>query len=356
MKTLLITLHSINNPGSALQAFALDRYLHRIGVDNQIIDYRPVYSKLGKNKIKGIIRIIFFAHNEFAINKKYSTFIKEKMHCTTKKFYFFNQLFHGLPKADIYISGSDQLWNTDYDCGCDKAYYLDFIKDGQKISYATSVGKSYISDNQLKELCLRINNYKFLSVRENSTSRLLSQALNREVEWVCDPVFLLDKDDYIQMCNENQYGKYVLVYLSKASILLDQVLEYVKGVYKWSIIQAGGSVKRCECDIHLKNVGPFDFITLIKNAQLIISSSFHATAFSHIFHKNFAVILPEKNGERIISLLELTQLESKIIHSEYDLQNLFFEPNYDEADTKLEAFVNKSKKYLEESILGDRYD
>ena len=59
MKTLLITLHSINNPGSALQAFALDRYLHRIGVDNQIIDYRPVYSKLGKNKIKGIIRIIF---------------------------------------------------------------------------------------------------------------------------------------------------------------------------------------------------------------------------------------------------------------------------------------------------------
>lgn len=68
------------------------------------------------------------------------------------------------------------------------------------------------------------------------------------------------------------------------------------------------------------------------------------------------MILPEKNGERIISLLELTQLESKIIHSEYDLQNLFFEPNYDEADTKLEAFVNKSKKYLEESILGDRYD
>lgn len=352
----MITLHSINNPGSAFQAYALNKFLNGTGIENHIIDYRPAYSKLGRNKIKGVVRAILFLFNEHDANKKYRDFMKNNMKLTPSKYLTYKQLCQKTPKADVYISGSDQLWNADYDCGRDDAYYLGFVEKAKKIAYATSVGKNRISDSAVNLLCSKISDYQYLSVREKPTANLLSQRLSRTVEWVCDPVFLLDKDEYMSMCSSNIYGKYAVVYLSAASELLNEVIQFVKKKYGLTIIQAGGNVKRCQCHVHLKNVGPYDFLTLINNAQLVISSSFHATAFSHILHRNFVAILPEKNGERISSLLSLSELEYKIVNSIDDIDEAVKEADFNLVDERLKPFIALSKNYLLNALQCDTDD
>lgn len=350
MKTALITLHSINNPGSAFQAYALNKYLNDNGISNFIINYQPSYSIIGKNKIKGIIRVLVFLPNEIMIRKKYVRFMRNQMVLSKKKYYSIVSLKKNPPIADIYISGSDQLWNFDYDCGRDSAYYLNFVGCERKISYATSIGKKDLDENSLNQLITQIEDYDCLSVREESTARLLTVKMERDVRWVCDPVFLLAQKDYLKFVGTNCYGKYAVVYLSSSSSLLNNALMYIREKMRLIIIQVGGNRKRFDCDIHLKCVGPEEFLNLIYHAELVLSSSFHATAFAHIMHKNFAVILPRGNEERILSLLNLTKLTQKILTERSLYDETFSMPNYSEVDLKIENFISKSKAYLIDSI------
>lgn len=346
----IITLHSLKNPGSVLQSFALQKYLNNEGYENQIIDYRPLYSILGKNKINGLLRLILCYKNEKVWAEKYKQFIRENLILTSRKYKAKGALLSKTPQFDIYIAGSDQLWNLDYDCGNDESYYLKFVKTGHKISYATSVGKSNIPEAELQAICRNIENFEYLSVREESTSIVLTNYLSRSVDWVCDPVFLLDVCNYESLCSENIFGDYAVIYLSAGSELLEDVIMYVKSKYNCKIILAGGNIKRCSCDVHIKDLGPIDFLTLIKHAKIVISSSFHATAFSHIFHKNFVVILPPNNGERIISLLQISNALHKVIDNKEDIASAFCEVDFSVADKKLQEHISFSRMKLVKTI------
>lgn len=346
MKVLFITLHSINNPGSALQAFALNRFLQKNGIENEIIDYRPPYSKVGRRKFRAIISSILFFPSFISSNRKYSRFMKQNMTLTEKTYRKYSSLLSNPPQADVYMTGSDQLWNTFYDCGRDDSYYLRFVAKGKKVAYSTSVGKSDISDNELSFIIERIKDFEMLSLREKSTCELFQSVLNKPVRWVCDPVLLLPASDYdgfqTSLCKE----KYAVVYLSEKSDLLEQVIARVREELGLSIIQAGGLVKRCSCDKLISAVGPEDFISLIKNAELVISSSFHATAFSLLLHKNFISILPGGNGERIISILELSHLKNKIVNSIADYDAAITAPDYKSVDELMCPFIKQSQEFL----------
>lgn len=349
----IITLHSIPNPGSVLQAYALQQFLFEMGYDNEIIDYRPFYSNIGKNKIKGIIRKFLFYRNQRYLLNKYSDFVENNMKLTQNTYSNFNSLVEHPPIADKYLTGSDQLWNLTYDCGKDDAYFLKFIDSDKKYSFATSVGKRNIPIDELNVILKNINTFKSISTREKSTSEILSKSLNREVEWVCDPVFLLDKDKYMRMVKNVEHEDYAVIYLSKSSDLLDQIVDKIKKEYGYRIILAGGNIKRCSCDLHIKDLGPYDFLSYLYNAKLVISSSFHATAFSHIFHKEFISILPEGNSERIESLLELTGLQDRIIRDTKQLDCLNKNIDFGAVDEKLDIFINTSKEFLINKICED---
>lgn len=349
----IITLHSIYNPGSVLQAYGLQKFLQNEGYNVKIIDYRPFYSTIGKNKIKGFLRKILFYKNELKLKNKYEEFIKKKLILTDRQYHCLRELEAKPPKADIYISGSDQLWNMDYDCGKDDAYYLSFVKEGIKISYATSIGKKHISEKEANNIIKKIKNYKMLSVREESNSVFLTKKLNKKVQWVCDPVLLLSLKEYKDLIKEQEIkkieDKYVVIYLSSESDILNKIIEDIKGKTDYKIILLGGNRTRCKCDIHIKDIGPYEFLSLLYNSEIVISSSFHATVFSHIFHKKFGVILPNHNGERIESLLNLSNLTDHIIN-ENNISNIYNEINFKEVDEKLNVFINSSKHYLLSTI------
>lgn len=352
MKIELITLHSIYNPGSALQAYGLQQYLTQMGHDTEIIDYRPYYSTIGKNKIKGILRKILYFRNEHSVKEKYELFMCSKMKLTAKRYVSLRDLQSNCPSADVYITGSDQLWNMSYDCGKDDSYYLAFTTSGKKISYATSVGKKEIPQDEINYILTKIKDFHSISVRENSTSKVLSAQLKREVSWVCDPVFLLSSSEYEKMTKRLVSEPYVVVYLSAESELLNQVVSDIKKKLGCKVVLMGGNRTRCQCDLHIKDVGPEEFLSLIRYAEIVISSSFHATAFSHIFHKKFGAILPKGNGERIESLLSLSGLENRIINSVDDIGNIYSDIDYDNIQMHIDEFVISSKKYLDITLNG----
>ena len=255
--------------------------------------------------------------------------------------------------ADYFIAGSDQLWNTSFPCGNDDAYYLNFVNRGKKLSYSTSVGKKIIDEFNMNRLKKELVSFEAIAVREKDTSIQLSHVLNRDVQWVCDPVFLLDKDDYLRFIDSNlKISKpYALIYLSPKCENLNKIVNYCrnKGL---QIVLGGGFSKRCDCDFFLHDMGPKDFLNLIYHSEFVVSTSFHATAFCHIFHKNFITMLPQKNGERIVSLLELTNMmyRSLDVNQFFDSGMLAEDINWDFADEKLAAYIGDSKKWLSDHL------
>ena len=346
----IITLHDICNPGSVFQAYALNKFVNDNGFESQIIDYVPIYSHIGKNKIKGVIRNILFGKNLRKIRKKYRQFINENIATTSKKYSSSKNLFKEKEGTELFIAGSDQLWNLDYDCGRDEAYYLSFAKNCKKISYATSLGKEKVDKQDLNFIADKIKDFSYLSVREKSSCAMLEPYVGKPIKWVCDPVFLLDKEDYVKDCKRLLDDKYLVVYLSAGTELLNSCLQKIKELTGYKVVLLGGNVTRFACDLHVKDMGPKEFISYIVNAELVISSSFHATAFSHIFHKKFGVILPEKNGERIKSLLALSNLENRIIESVNDVDEVLEEVDFNAVDGKINPFVKESKEYLLDAI------
>ena len=351
MDIKIITLHSICNPGSAFQAYALQRYLcHKHHVE--IIDYRPDYSRKHPSFLKNLLRNILFYPFRRKQLKKYDDFINSNMKLT-KLCTSYEDLQNADFVADYFIAGSDQLWNTSFPCGNDDAYYLKFVKRGKKLSYSTSVGKKIIDDFNMIRLKNELGSFESIAVREKNTSIQLSSLLNRAVQWVCDPVFLLKKEEYFKFIDsQSRFSKpYAFVYLSPKCDNLNKIVDYCKkeGL---QIVLGGGFSKRCDYDVFLHDMGPTEFLSLIYHSKLVVSTSFHATAFCHIFHKNFITMLPQKNGERITSLLELTNMKHRSldVNQIFDSKVLSEDPNWDIIDKKLDAYIDDSKKWLSEHL------
>ncbi len=351
MKILTITLHSLQNPGSVLQAFGLQHFLQAQGYDTEIIDYRPAYVSTGKKKFRVALGKLLFMASYLRRTKKFNAFLRDYLRLTPKRYPKYKLLVENPPEADVYITGSDQIWNSSYDCGRDEAFYLGFVKKGVKMSYAASIGKEVVPRNEVQWITKHLKDFDFISVREKTSQTLLKSKGIANVSYVCDPVLLVEEAEYRQMARPPvAYGKYVAVYLVDKSPLLDELVAALKERYGYKIVLIGGFSKRCQADFHIKDMGPRDFLGLIAGAEFVIASSFHATVFSHIFRKKFAVILPEGNGARMEQFLEITQLTHRIIRKSDDLENVWQEINYDLVGDLLTSFVNKSKRKLIDAI------
>ena len=346
MKIDIITIHCMHNPGSVFQAYALQKYLSN-KYDTTIIDYRPDYLFTENSYWKLAFKKIVFRKDYKSRSHKFESFITREMKLS-KCYKSYAELKNANFDADVYMTGSDQLWNSDYQCGNDGAYYLDFITNGKKIAYSTSVGKNTIDAYNLQILKEKLPSFSAISVREKSTSEFLSFELGKAIEWVCDPVFLLPVTHYTNFINSARFisEPYIVVYLSSGSEILSNIVEYYrqKGL---KIILAGGFTKRCYCDLHIKDVGPEDFLNLIYKAELVVSSSFHATAFCHLSHKDFITLIPSKNGERIINLLDVSGLRNRGIQDDFEPCKVSLSIDWQDVDEKLNQYIIASKKFLD---------
>lgn len=349
----IITLHSLCNPGSALQAFALQFFFKDKGYNCEIIDYNPYYIYTGKNKIRTIFGKILNFRQAFKREKNFKEFRKKYMRLTKYSYCSKRQLRANPPEADVFITGSDQLWNYSYDCGKDGSYYLDFVKSGYKMSYAVSLGKEDINEEEIRFIKKQTSDFSFISVREKCSKVILEDNGIVPVHYVCDPTMLLPVCSYekIMKVPNDISEEYVLVYLVESGELLNDVLKKITEKSNLKVVLIGTFLKKCRCDYWFKDIGPQEFLGLIYNAKYIIASSFHAMVFSIVFNKEFYIIPPKENLARIRSLLTELGIENRLIESQIDekkIKSSFI--NYDEVNIKMRKFVQYSQNTLLNAI------
>lgn len=340
-KVGIITIHNSPNYGACLQSYALYRYIQQQGNDVEIIDLhrpfayedyipskkyvcsRPVKRSL-LSKLKGNVKSLIgiktknpSLYSPLAIKKfdEFNSIIK-----LSKPYRGIDELYANPPLYDLYISGSDQLWNPTQ-AYCLEPYFLTFVPNGQgkKISYATSVGITDLRDNEKKDFAKWLNLYDDISVREYQAQSLLQGLLaDKKVNQVADPTFLLDPKDWKDMAVRPKQSKYILMFTLQHR---PEILEYCLQLSKQSglpLIELG----QVQPDVldgsytAVKDAGPKEFLGYIENAELVITDSFHCTVFSLIMGANnfYTYIAPtNQRGSRIIDLLETYNLKKHLL-------------------------------------------
>ena len=363
MKIKTITCHDVYNSGASLQAYALMKYLQNNNNEVEIIDYKPDYlsnhynlwaisnPKYEKNFILKCIYLTLKLPNRIILlktKKRYDDFRDKYLCITSNKYKSNEELRNNLPEADIYICGSDQIWNSKFKNGKDPAFYLDFVSEDKiRASYAASFATENI-DEDIREITKeRINKLNYIGVREISALNILENlGIKRGVQ-VLDPVFLLDKYHWEKLTYEvNKNEKYIFVYDFDRNELIKEIALKIAKERNLSIY----TVFKCDySDKVIKRMGPIDFISYIKNAEFVISNSFHGTAFSIIFEKQFVVVnRKEAINTRMRDLLRILNIEDRIISECYDLNNIIEETDYKILEKNLTKKIKLSKEYLKE--------
>ena len=224
MKIKTITCHDVYNLGASLQAFALQNYLESDGHDVEVIDYKPCYlsnhyklwgvgnERFHKPILWQLYNLAKFPGRVSALPRKkvFDEFTKKYLRLT-KRYNSFEELRANPPEADVYVAGSDQIWNTTFNNGIDPAFYLNFGK-AKKISYAASFATEKLrkgTESFVKEM---LDNFNGISVREESGINIIKSTGHNGIV-VVDPVFLLSQDQWESVSNNIGEGKdYILVY------------------------------------------------------------------------------------------------------------------------------------------------
>ena len=232
MKIKTITCHHVYNYGASLQAYALQHYLESLGHDVEIIDFNPWFHRARYNpfwihpnaygisakiiKMLPIMKYIVAPLQAFrkgmfktwGRKKAFDKFEKQYYNLTNYKYLSSDDLKRNPPVANIYVAGSDQIWNTYYENGKEPAYYLDFgDKKTKRISYAASLATSSIKDGYESFVKDELNKFNAISVREFTGAQVLNQLGLENISVVLDPVFLLDGKDWEKLSmNAKKYG------------------------------------------------------------------------------------------------------------------------------------------------------
>lgn len=366
MKICTITCHDVYNHGASMQAYALMTYLTKLGHKVEIIDYKPDYLsnhynmmsisnlKWKKNILTKYIYLTLKMPGRIISlqRKKAFDIFKENNLVITKKRYKSNEeLKECLPEADVYICGSDQIWNSLHQNGRDPAFYLDFVPDNKiKVSYAASFATETIDDKYKAMVNEKVSRLDRLGIREKSGVKIVEDLGIKNAVNVVDPVFLLDKEDWDKIGTEVFRDKYVLVYDFDKSNLVEKIAMDIskKKGYKIYTINAD---KPKYADKYFNLSGPSTFVSLVKNAQFVISNSFHAVAFSIIYNKNIAIVNRIENiNTRMRDLLDDLHLNHKLVGDDYNIEEVMKDINYKNCKDILQNKVIKSKDYIDEVL------
>ena len=339
-----ITYQGAQNFGSVLQTYALQEFICNLIKDKKeeyiykVINFRTdcqkeLYSVYKKNnKIQNIIKNIFaFKYHKSLNQKKYKfeLFLKNFINLTKEvncsgEILQFSQFF------DYYISGSDQIWNvraTDFE----DEYFLNFVKSGHKISYAASMGPLDINWNDYgkQKYSDLLNEYDSISVREIGTAEKVEFLIGKKPEINIDPTFLLNKEDWRKIESDANYnnGKYILLYCLEPSKEQLEIAKAISKKLRLPILITKYNNKNDIINGFIKKYdsGPLDFLSYVDNATLVLSSSFHGTAFSMIYNKPFYVFNGMKDS-RISSILKIADIEDRPIDSLADIKKVSLDP------------------------------
>lgn len=369
MKSIgIITFHESPNYGAILQSFALQEYLRECGYEVKIIDYRNADRQFAQvHGIKRIRSIIWNATlRKLFIDRirteKTKNFKEKFIHLTDHSYTNKNTIKSDPPKFDCYITGSDQVWNKRNNNG-DTTYFLDFAPSGKRrISYAPSFGAGQMNNDYLELIKPYIDKIDCLSVREISGAEIIQKLCSRSAQVVCDPVFLLTREQWQGIMKTPEEPGYILCYYMPGDKIVENtILEISKKIQSKTGLRIVNIGKK-EYD-KLKfwepnrfDFGPEEFVGAIANAEYIVTNSFHGTAFSVLFEKKVAVpyrtdLSREKAlNTRMVELIEMAGRNNSLVPCSAQFDFELFDSSETAYSMKMEKYIEDSKRFLLEAI------
>lgn len=363
MKVQIITRHAVPNYGSFLQAFATQKAIESCGAEAEIVNYirkdektknvakalLPYSKYADSSNIKKAAYYVIQTINIFFADKRFSSFRKKYLN-QTKEFNSHNEL-KSAPDADIYCTGSDQLWGPIANDAYDSAYFLDY-KEGKKISYAASFGSAEVDEKLLLKEKEMLEKYSGITVREESAVNLLNK-IDINSRRVLDPTLLMNASQWDKALGvkHDKHEKYVLVYQIHANAEMDAYAEKFAKKAGLTLIRVTPTIYQALRSGKTELLpSPGEFLNLIASAQYLITNSFHGTAFAIQYHVPMVCISSGKTMTRIDNILNLVGFSNRILSSYDDFSYIGKRMDFTESDKIISAEREKSKSILAEII------
>ena len=339
MKISIVTMPNVYNCGASLQVFALQEYLKTLGFEVDILNYQPEYLRhyniwrISEKYNKFLLKFLYYGvkipkriySKNFDVKKKqFDSFTSKYLNIGQKKYLTNEELLDENISSDIWIVGSDLVWNPELNNGKDPTFFLNFVRIGKKISYAASIGTRKYTDEKF------LRDFDGVSVREKlSVSDL--EKYNIKSEYVLDPVILQGSIFWEQYITKNK-NDYVFVYDFENSELINEIVLDIKK----RIVRYGDN----------KKYSPFDFVENIYNSSIVFTNSFHAMLFSVLFHKNFYVIGRKEHdiNLRMKDFLDNIGLKDHFISSKEEINNS--QIDWTKIDNYINNKIEDSKRFL----------
>lgn len=350
----ILTFHRALSYGAMLQAYALQNFMLELGIDNEIVNYDCKYMVdhyqknfrvIKGNKIKGVAWNLLTLDSVRKERKTRDEFVNK--HFRLSEAYDVTNINTSADKFSAFVVGSDQVWSPTC-VGFDPVYFLNFAKPHQKFSYAASIAAKAIPDSLKAEYKNRLKDFQTYSVREESGVEIVKDLTGKEALVNIDPTLLLTKDKWDKLATDVLNEPYIFLFtVLKPKNLIDYALELSRktGI---KVVYLNKAMLRKDKEItYMDPVTADKFIGLIKNASYVCTNSFHGTAFSIIYHKNFVVETETCHSRNIRSeeLMKRLGLEKRIMNSESkaDIDSL---SDWDYVEEQLQVEREKSKDYL----------
>lgn len=378
----IITIEQVNNYGAELQAAATRIILEQMGNDAEIIDYKyyknwdfkdtkmskPFFSMSIKDKSLYWLKYRFINWSMEYVMAKMISKIKRRQ-LRFKSFHHENnkiskcyksmpELYNAKLDYDVYVVGSDQVWNPNASSNIEP-YFLTFApKNKRKIAYASSFGISEIKPGIKDRMASLLNNIDEISVRENEGIKIVKYLTGRNATHVLDPTLLLDKQEWGKAMKPypNMPEKYILIYqLTPADTLPRLALHLAKkeSLHIYFITKRAYGITKQKGIINIYDAGPSEFLWLIAHATYVVTNSFHGLAFTVNFGTPFYFVMNKKEIEnsRITSLLTQVGLMNRIVYNGSKLDKIPTEAIDDETvQNKLSILRKQSIDFLRHAI------
>ena len=367
-KISIITVLNTINYGSVLQTLATQTFMEQLGLEAEFVDFARkdqtvgaiIWNKLKTGRssltswLKKPINDCLDIAGVLKSQSVFRQFIKQNIHISNTKYCGYDDLTMNPPSADIYCTGSDQMWNTFWNQGIEKSFFLEYAPIGKKrISFSTSIGNTAFSELEEEQAVPLIQKFDFVTVREKSAETLLRH-YGVDAVAIPDPTLLFDRDFWMRLASDEiRRPPYLLVYqlhpthkdadfdAAVKQIAREKGLEIVRVVYS----RANRKFGKKE---YLPSVERF--LSLLRNADYIVTDSFHGTAFSINFEKQFAVLYPTQFSTRMQSLLELTGLTDRRYEDTSSLERYLEPINYEKPREILNAERQRTREMFRSMV------
>lgn len=364
MKVGILTYHASHNYGAMLQAYALQLQLTRMGHEVRFIHYYPSSVEQANKRtrpIKGVkgmlVRAAFYLVRGM-LNRRFDRFekFKDQYLELTNRYESAEELKEMPPDVDAYVVGSDQVWNVQR--GVSKVFFLQFeSRPVRKIAYAPSFGTATVDESRKREITPWLERFHHLSAREDSGVQILKDLTGRDSPQVLDPVFLLNCDDWDQVSAKPELNEpYIAFYSLEVSRDVSALVAHVARLLGCRVVvlgKPGAVILTGRAHIAIDS-GPAEFLGWLRGATFVISNSFHATAFAIKFGIPFLTLAHSSRNARMESLLALTGLEKRLVHSASDVKSRniseLVEMDFTDPLMKINLHRNVSASFLEAGL------